>query len=118
MKKRSSSSSSSNIAVLPPSKPGARCVYRPHPAEATAEVGRVDRVEATLGIDVLDASANVERVVVLLGLLVLVQRLAVAQGPLTLTALAADGLGGRLAGGDGGGGHDVRVLRWVRARAR
>ena len=64
----------------------------PHPAETPAQVGRVDRVEAAVGVDVLDARPHVERVVVLLGLLVLVQRLAVAQRPLALgLALAGRG---------------------------
>jgi hypothetical protein len=60
-----------------------------HPAETAAEVSRVDRVEATLGVDVQDPGTDVERVVVLLGLLVLVQRLGVAERPLTLGALGA-----------------------------
>ena len=64
-----------------------------HPAEAPAQVGRVDRVEAPLGVDVEDPGADVERVVVLLGLLVLVQRLGVAERPLTLSALGARDLG-------------------------
>ena len=42
-----------------------------------------------MGVDVLDPGPDVERVVVLLGLLVGVQRLAVAERPLTLAALAA-----------------------------
>ncbi len=64
-----------------------------HPAEAAAQVGRVDRGEAALGVDVEDPVAHVERVVVLLGLLVLVQGLGVAERPLTLTALGARDLG-------------------------
>ena len=64
-----------------------------HPAEPAAQVGRVDRVEAALGVDVQDPGADVERVVVLLGLLVLVQRLGVAERPLTLGALGARDLG-------------------------
>ena len=64
-----------------------------HPAEAAAQVGRVDRVEAAAGVDVEDAVPHVERVVVLLGLLVLVQRLGVAERPLTLGALGARDLG-------------------------
>ena len=59
----------------------------PHPAEPAAQVGGVDRGEAALGVDVQDARADVERVVVLLGLLVLVQRLGVAERPLSLAAL-------------------------------
>ena len=75
-----------------------------HPAEPAAQVGRVDRVEAALGVDVEDPGPDVERVVVLLGLLVLVQRLGVAEGPLALATLgtgaarAADAALGRGAG--------------------
>ena len=58
-----------------------------HPAEPAAQVGRVDGGEAALGVDVQDPGADVERVVVLLGLLVLVQRLGVAERPLALAAL-------------------------------
>ena len=64
-----------------------------HPAEPAAQVGGVDRVEAALGVGVEDPVADVERAVVLLGLLVLVQRLAVAERPLTLAALGARDLG-------------------------
>ena len=64
-----------------------------HPAEPAAEVGGVDRVEAALGVDVDDPGADVERVVVLLGLLVLVQRLGVAERPLALGSLGARDLG-------------------------
>ena len=63
------------------------------PAEAAAQVAAVDRGEAAYGVDVLDAGADVERVVVLLGLLVGVQRLAVAQRPLALAALGARSTG-------------------------
>ena len=62
---------------------------QPVPAEPAAQVGRVDRVEALLGVDVDDPLADVEPVVVLLVLLVLVQRLAVAEGPLALAALSS-----------------------------
>src|SRR4029079_16044041 len=67
----------------------ARCALRveTHPAEAPAQVGRVDRGEAAPGVDVQDPGPHVERVVVLLRLLVLVQRLGVAERPLALTAL-------------------------------
>jgi hypothetical protein len=64
-----------------------------HPAEASTQVGRVDGVEAALGVGVEDPVADVERVVVLLRLLVLVQRLGVAERPLTLGALGARDLG-------------------------
>ena len=63
------------------------------PAEATAQVSAVDRGEAAVRVDVLDTGADVERVVVLLGLLVGVQRLAVAQRPLALAALGARSTG-------------------------
>ena len=95
MKYSSSSSSSSSIAVLPPSKPGRALGVEAHPAEPAAQVGGVDRVEAALGVDVEDPVPDVERVVVLLGLLVLVQRLAVAERPLALAALGARDLGVR-----------------------
>ena len=61
------------------------------PAEAVAQVGGVDRGEAAVGVDVLDAGPDVERVVVLLGLLVGVERLAEAERPLALAALAGAG---------------------------
>src|SRR6185437_5977039 len=61
------------------------------PAEAPAQVSGVDRVEAALGVDVDDPLADVEPVVVLLAFLVLVQGLAVAECPLSLSALAAGG---------------------------
>ena len=90
-----------------------------HPPEPAAQVGRVDRGEAPLRVDVDDPGADVERVVVLLGLLVLVQGLVVAEGPLALAALgtgaarAADAAlcgGSRLAGGGRSGGHQYLVL--------
>ena len=74
-----------------------------HPAEPPAQVGRVDRGEAALGVDVQDPGPHVERVVVLLRLLVLVQRLGVAERPLALTAL-----GTRTGSSLRGGGH-----RWL-----
>jgi hypothetical protein len=64
-----------------------------HPPEPAAQVGRVDRVEAALGVDVEDPRPDVERVVVLLGLLVLVQRFGVAERPLALGALGSRDLG-------------------------
>ncbi len=76
----------------------------PHPAEPSAEVGPVDGGEAALGVDVLDARPDVERVVVLLGLLVLVQRLVVAESPLALAALLARAPGAAGAGRRSGGG--------------
>ncbi len=62
---------------------------QPVPAETAAQVGRVDGVEAVLGIDVEDPLPDVEPVVVPLVLLVLVQRLAVAEGPLALAPLSS-----------------------------
>ena len=61
-----------------------------HPPEPAAQVGGVDGGEAALGVDVQDPVADVERVVVLLGLLVLVERFGVAERPLAL-ALAGPG---------------------------
>jgi hypothetical protein len=86
------------------------------PAHPAAQVGRVDRVEAAVGVDALDPRPHIERVVVLLELLVGVERSEVAHGPLALAAVA-----GRLAGGgrparggdvvrNGCGGHGA-VLR-------
>src|SRR5215203_873898 len=63
----------------------------PVPAEAPPEVGRIDRREAALRVDVLDPLTDQERMVVLLGLLVGVERLAVAQGPLALALLPTRG---------------------------
>ncbi|SKY31319.1 Uncharacterised protein [Mycobacteroides abscessus subsp. abscessus] len=56
------------------------------PAHPAAQILFVDRVEALLGVDVLDAGTHVERVVVLLDLLVGVQRLAIPELPLALRA--------------------------------
>jgi hypothetical protein len=72
------------------------------PAEASAHVAGIDRVEAAVRVDVLDAGAHVERVVVLLGLLVGVERLAVPERPLALAALLA-----RTSGGGGLDGSHV-----------
>ena len=68
--------------------PGLALGVEAPPAHPAAQVGGVDRVEAALGVDVLDPGADVEPVVVLLGALVRVQRLAVAELPLALAALA------------------------------
>ena len=73
--------------------PGLALGVEPHPPEAAAQVGRVDRVEAALGVDVQDARPDVQRVVVLLGLLVLVERLGVAERPLALGTLGPGHLG-------------------------
>ena len=76
------------------------------PAEPAAQVARVDRGEAAVGVDVLDARPHVQRVVVLLGLLVRVERLAVAERPLALApglARTGGGRGARAAGVAGAG---------------
>jgi hypothetical protein len=65
----------------------------PPPAEAAAQVGRVDRGEPAVGVDVLDARPHVERVVVLLRPLVRIERLPVPERPLPLAARLA-GAGG------------------------
>ena len=59
------------------------------PAEPAAQVAWVDRVEPAVRVDVLDARADVQAVVVLLGPLVGVERLKMAEGPLAFTAMAA-----------------------------
>ena len=64
-----------------------------HPPHPAAQIVLVDAVEALLGVDVDDARAHIERVVVLLELFVGVQRLALAEGPLALTARFGRGLG-------------------------
>src|SRR5690606_27472950 len=75
------------------------------PAETAPQVSGVDRVEPALGVDVLDPRADVETVVVLLGALVGVQRLAVTELPLALAASAPRRSGGgRRAGRRGGHG--------------
>jgi hypothetical protein len=61
------------------------------PAEAAAQVAAVDRVEPALSVDVDDPLLDGQRVAVLLGLLVLVERLAVAERPLALSAPSAGG---------------------------
>ena len=59
-----------------------------HPAHPAAQVAGVDAVEAGLRVDVEDPLAHVEAVGVLLHPLVGVERLAVAERPLALAALA------------------------------
>ena len=66
--------------------PGLALGVEAPPAEPAAQVAGVDGGEAAVGVDVLDPGPDVERVVVLLGLLVRVERLAVAERPLTLAA--------------------------------
>ena len=86
MKYSSSSSCGSSTAVRPPSMPGLALGVEAPPAEPAAQVGGVDRGEAAVRVDVLDPGPDVERVVVLLGPLVGVERLAVAERPLALAA--------------------------------
>ena len=64
------------------------------PTSGTGRAGRSCRCcRSPAGVDVLDAGAHVERVVVLLGLFVGVERLAVAERPLAFAAaLAAAGV--------------------------
>ena len=69
--------------------PGPALGIKAVPAEPSAKVPWIDGCEAALGVDVLYSGPNVKRMVVLLGLLVGVQRFAVAQRPLALTLLAA-----------------------------
>ena len=56
------------------------------PAEPPVQVVAADRGEALLAVDVLDAGAHVERVVVLLEPLVGVERLGLTQRPLALAS--------------------------------
>ena len=70
-----------------------------HPAHPPPEVTGVDAVEAGLRVDVEDALAHLEAVGVPLRPLVGVERLSVAQGPLTLSTL---GTGAGAGGGHGG----------------
>jgi hypothetical protein len=72
-----------------------------HPPHPTAQILLVDAVEALLRIQVDDAGAHIERVVVLLELFVRVERLAVAERPLAFAAWAFDWLG--FSGGHVGG---------------
>ena len=72
--------------------PGLALGIEAPPAETAAKVTLVDALEAALGIHVLDARPDVERVVVLLGLLVGVQRLPIAERPLALALGALGGL--------------------------
>jgi hypothetical protein len=93
-----------------------------HPPEPATQVGGVDRGEAALGVDVEDPVADVERVVVLLGLLVLVERLGVAERPLTLGALGARDLGvcrrlgleAQVGHGNSGPSLRCRARHWAR----
>lgn len=73
--------------------PGLALRVEAPPAHAAAQVAAVDGVEAAVGVDVLDTRADVQAVVVLLELLICVERLAVAERPLALAAMAG-GLAG------------------------
>ena len=86
MKYSSSSSCGSSVAVLPPSMPGLALRVEAPPAEAAVQVGRVDRREAALGVDVLDALAHGEAAVVLLPLLVGVEGGGAVDLPLPVRA--------------------------------
>ena len=97
--------------------PGLALGVEAPPAHPAAQVGGIDRVEPALGVDVLDARADVEPVVVALRALVRVQRLAVSELPLALAAL---GLGRGAVGGKAvppGRGADAGLIgragRWV-----
>lgn len=87
--------------------PGLALGVEAPPAHPAAQVVGVDRVEAALRVDRLNACPHIETVVVLLELLVAVQRGVVPRGPLTLTAvtahLAAGRCGGRVLRGGGHG---------------
>src|SRR3954449_9996103 len=80
------------------------------PAEPAAQVAAVDGGEAAMRVDVLDPGPHVQRVVVLLGLLVGVQRLPVPERPLALAALLPGTAGppGTAGAGAGGGLPGVR----------
>src|SRR4029450_1414933 len=68
---------------------GSALRIEPVPPEATTKVIGVDGSKAALRVDVLDPSPDVEWVVVFLGLLVGIERLLIAERPLTLALLAA-----------------------------
>ena len=96
MKYSSSSSCGSRVAVLPPSMPGLRCVYRPHQRKRPCRsVGSIE-AKPPCGVDVLDALADRQAAVGLLPLLVAVERGLAVDLPLPV------GLGRRPRGTDGG----------------
>ena len=107
MKYSSSSSSGSRTRRPAAVDAGPALGVEPPPAHPAAQVGRVDRVEAPVGVDVLDPGPDVEPVVVLLDLLVGVERLAVAHRPLPGPGGAAPpgGRVGSVSLGGGGGGR-------------
>src|SRR5690606_15402929 len=58
------------------------------PAETSPQVRGIDRSKSLFGVNVLDAGANIERIVVPLDALVGVERLAVPERPLPLATTA------------------------------
>ena len=88
--------------------PGLALGVQAPPAHPAAQVVGVDRVEAALGVDRLNACPHIETVVVLLELLVAVERREVAHGPLALAAVASG-----LAAGRGGCGRSAGWRPWV-----
>ena len=74
--------------------PGLALGVQAPPAHPAAQVVGVDRVEAALGVDRLNACPHIETVVVLLELLVAVERGEVTHGPLALAAVTAQPCGG------------------------
>ena len=84
-----------------------------HPAHPATEVAGVDAVEAGLRVDVEDPLPHVEAVGVLLHPLVGVQRLAVAERPLTLATLRP----GAACGGRSRGDFFLRCTRSAAGRA-
>src|SRR5262249_34091432 len=65
------------------------------PPQAPSQVGRIDAGETAMGVDGFDPRAYVQRIVVLLGAFVGVQRLTMAQRPLALPAGPPRRRGGR-----------------------
>src|SRR6202167_3439359 len=63
-----------------------------HPAEAAPQIRLVYAVETLFGIDIFDAIPHIERRIVMLDLLGVIERLAISQRPLALTA-SLDGTG-------------------------
>src|SRR5262249_35113485 len=74
-------------ASLAARDPSAPLRVQAPPAESSAQVGRVDGLEAGLGVPIDDALPDVEPGVVLLESFSGIQRLEVAHGPLALAAL-------------------------------
>ena len=74
---------------LPTADPRPTLGIEAHPAHPAAQIGSIDRVEPRLGVDVEDATLDVQRIVVLLHPLVGVEWLSHAERPLTLAARLA-----------------------------